>query len=58
MQISSMGSTPQMMQMAKASEATEGAGPDRDGDGDDSAVKGPTPSATAPGVGNNVDLSA
>ena len=58
MQISSMGSTPQMMQMAKASEATEGAGPDRDGDADDSAVKGPTLSATAPGVGNSVDLSA
>ncbi|HSM94844.1 MAG TPA: hypothetical protein VLT91_02290 [Rhizomicrobium sp.] len=58
MQISSMGSTPQMAQMAKAAEATEGTGPDRDGDGDDGAVKGPTLSSTAPGVGNSVDISA
>lgn len=58
MQISSVSTMPQMAQMAKASEATEGSGPDHDGDGDDSAVTSPILSATAPGVGNSVDVSA
>jgi hypothetical protein len=58
MQIANVGSMPQMAQMAKASEATEGPGPDNDGDADDGAVTSATLSATAPGVGNSVDISA
>lgn len=58
MQIASVGSMQPMMQMAKASEATEGPGPDHDGDADDSTVTGSTLSATAPGVGSAVDISA
>ena len=56
MQIASAGSMQPMMQMAKTSEATEG--PDHDGDADDGGVTSPTLSATAPGVGNAVDITA
>ncbi|HSC59844.1 MAG TPA: hypothetical protein VLC29_01325 [Rhizomicrobium sp.] len=58
MQIASAGSMQPMMQMAKTSEATEGPGPDHDGDADDGGVTSPTLSATAPGVGNAVDITA
>jgi len=58
MQIASVGAMQPMMQAAKASEATEGPGPDNDGDSDDSGVTSSTLSATAPGVGNTVDISA
>ncbi|HWA30589.1 MAG TPA: hypothetical protein VG867_05810 [Rhizomicrobium sp.] len=58
MQVASVGSMQPMMQMAQASEATEGPGPDNDGDADDGAVTNPTLSPTAPGVGNTVDISA
>jgi len=44
-----------MAAMSKASEKTEGPGPDNDGDADD---KAPVKSATAPGVGSVVDMSA
>lgn len=59
MQIASVSAMPQMMQASKASEATEGPGPDHDGDSDDGVMAtSPTLSATAPGVGNTVDISA
>ncbi len=58
MHIASVSAMPQMMQASKASEATEGPGPDHDGDSDDSGVASPTLSATAPGVGSNLDISA
>jgi hypothetical protein len=58
MQIASVSTMPQVMQASKAPEATEGRGPDHDGDSDDRGVAGPTASATAPGVGNSVDISA
>ncbi|MGH6869899.1 MAG: hypothetical protein ACREHE_00195 [Rhizomicrobium sp.] len=56
MHIASVGSMPQVAAMTKTPEATEAPGPDHDGDGDDgaSAVK----SATAPGVGQTVDMTA
>ena len=58
MHIASVSAMPQMMQASRASEATEGPGPDHDGDSDDGVAASPTLSATAPGVGNTVDISA
>ncbi len=56
MHIASVGSMPQAAAATKTPEATEGPGPDHDGDSDDkgAAVK----SATAPGVGGLVDTTA
>ena len=56
MDVSSASSTQNIAVMAKTREATEGPGPDRDGDSDDksAAVK----SAVAPGVGGAVDKTA
>ena len=56
MDVSSASSTQNIAVMAKTREATEGPGPDRDGDSDDksAAVK----SAVAPGVGGVVDKAA
>lgn len=56
MQIESVGSMQSMATMAKAPEAAEGPGPNRDGDSDDRS--GAVKSATAAGVGNLVDVSA
>jgi hypothetical protein len=59
MNIASVGSTPAMAQMSKTPEASESPSvPDHDGDSDDTSVAGPTASATAPGVGNNIDIAA
>ena len=56
MDISSASSAQNIAAMAKTREATEGPGPDRDGDSDDksTAVK----STVAPGVGGVVDKTA
>ncbi|MDE3114939.1 MAG: hypothetical protein KGL26_04980 [Pseudomonadota bacterium] len=56
MHIASVGSMPQAAAATKTPEATEGPGPDHDGDSDDkgAAVK----SATAPGVGGLVYTTA
>jgi hypothetical protein len=54
MQIGNVGASPNVAAMMKTPEAAEGRGPDRDGDADDKTVK----SATAPGVGSKVDVTA
>ena len=56
MHIASVGSMPQAAAAVKTPEAVEGPGPDHDGDGDDSAAA--IKSATAPGVGGQVDVTA
>ncbi len=56
MQVESAGSMQSMAAMMKARETAEGPGPDHDGDSDDRS--GAVKSATAPGVGNLVDVSA
>jgi hypothetical protein len=59
MNIASVGSMPAMAQMTKTPEAAERPGvPDHDGDSDDASVAGPTASATASGVGSNIDINA
>jgi hypothetical protein len=59
MNIASVGSMPILTQMTKAPESAERAGvPDHDGDSDDVSAAGPTASATASGVGSNVDIKA
>jgi len=50
-----MGSAPPVAALSKPPEKAEGPGPDHDGDADD---KGAVKSATAPGVGSAVDISA
>ena len=55
MQIASVSAMQSIAAATKVPEAHEGPGPDRDGDGDD---KGGVKSATAPGVGGLLDVSA
>ncbi len=55
MQVHSAGTALVQSIMPKTPEPTEGAGPDTDGDGDDSGSS--VKSMTAPGVGQAVDTS-
>lgn len=55
MHIASVSAMQSMAAATKVPEAKEGPGPDRDGDGDDT---GSIKSATAPGVGGLLDVSA
>lgn len=52
------GAVSSLLPMAKAPEAKEGAGPDNDGDSDDVSAAAQAKSATPPGVGGQVDVSA
>lgn len=55
-----LSSMSQMSHAQQAPEAKEGPGPDHDGDGDNvsNVSASPARSATPPGVGNTVDVSA
>lgn len=65
MSISAVGSPPPAPVSSKpasappvSSEKAEGAGPDRDADGDEAVSKAPVQAATAPGTGAVVNKSA
>lgn len=58
MHIASTGAASQLAAMLKTPEKSEGAGPDQDGDGDDSSVSAAVKSTPPAGIGTLVDVSA
>jgi hypothetical protein len=60
MNIAALSSQASALQMMRPSEASEGPGPDHDGDADDKGVSGATsvPSQPPAGMGTAVDIKA